>query len=80
MTPDDITTLYTISRIYALSGNKPEALKWLKTAIDKGFKYYWVLHSDTSWDKFREGNDPIAIGWKELIAKIPMTIYKASVK
>ncbi|HYM93073.1 MAG TPA: tetratricopeptide repeat protein [Chitinophagaceae bacterium] len=75
MTPGDNAALYTIARIYAQSGNKTEALKWLKTAIDKGFKYYWVLNSDTSWNKFR-----LLDSWKELAGKVPITTYKSNFK
>ena len=73
--PDNKFTLYSIARIYALSGNKTEAMKWLKTAIDKGFKYYWVLHSDTSWNEFQT-----LPAWKTLVATIPVTSYQSSFK
>lgn len=38
--------LYTLARLYALSGNKTEAWKMLDAAILKGFNYKYVLNAD----------------------------------
>lgn len=75
MFPQNNATMYTIARIFALSGNKTEAMKWLKMAIEKGFKYYWVLHADASWEDFQNSNE-----WESLVVKIPKTTYKSSSK
>ena len=61
----DKETTYTIATIYAKMG-KPDALKWLETAMKKGFNYSWVLKYDDSWEKYRS-----AAKWKELMAKYP---------
>lgn len=52
--PDDPNTTYSIAKLYAQTGNSKEALKWLETAIKKGFNYTWVLKFDTAWDIIRK--------------------------
>ncbi len=62
---DDYNVMYTIARLYAKMGNAPEAFKWLKNSIDKGFNYYWVLKMDESWSKYSTNKK-----WKELAARV----------
>lgn len=59
--PGDADATYSIARLYARSGNKTEAWKWLSTAVDKGFRYYWVLLNDESWEGYRG-----TAKWKEI--------------
>jgi tetratricopeptide (TPR) repeat protein len=59
-------TMYTIARLYAQMKNTNEAWKWLKLSIDKGFKYYWVLNYDDTWNDYRKLQQ-----WKNIIGKIP---------
>jgi tetratricopeptide (TPR) repeat protein/uncharacterized caspase-like protein len=62
-------TTYSIARIYAQLKNTGEAWKWLKLAVDKGFKYYWVLKYDPTWSDYREQQR-----WKEITSRIPVPI------
>jgi len=62
-------TMYSIARINAQLKNAPEAWKWLKLAIDKGFRYYWVIKYDTAWNDFRKLQP-----WKDITAKIPVPV------
>jgi tetratricopeptide (TPR) repeat protein len=62
-------TMYSIARINAQLKNETEAWKWLKRAIDKGFKYFWVLKYDTAWNDYRRLQT-----WKDITAKIPVPI------
>lgn len=64
--PDDSLAVYTIARLYAQTGNKEEAWKWLRSSIGKGFNYYWVLKYDRTWDAYRKSQQ-----WKTITAKIP---------
>lgn len=68
--PNDFMVLYTIARLYAKMKNTNEAWKWLKLSIDRGFKYYWVLQMDESWNDYR-----VQSKWKELTGKIEKTEY-----
>jgi tetratricopeptide (TPR) repeat protein len=44
---------YWIGSVYALLGEKPQALAWLRRAIDLGnHNYQWFLR-DKNWDKLR---------------------------
>jgi Tfp pilus assembly protein PilF len=60
-------TRYTIARLYAQMKNINEAWKWLKSSIDKGFNYYWVLKYDSAWNDYRNLQQ-----WKDITAKIPV--------
>jgi serine/threonine protein kinase/Tfp pilus assembly protein PilF len=37
---DSIDTRFSMAAIYAVQGNKDEALKWLQKAVDAGWRYY----------------------------------------
>ena len=65
MKNDDKETTDTIATSYAMMG-KPDAWKWLETAMKKGFNYSWELKYDESWEKYRSNSK-----WKELLAKYP---------
>ena len=62
---DDRFALYTIAKLYTQMKDMPEAWKWLKLSIDKGFNYYWVLKLDPTWNNYRETSD-----WKDLTKDI----------
>lgn len=68
--PNDYSTMYTIAKLYALTGNQAEAWKWLEKAVDKGFRYSWILKFDQAWDKFR-----LQAKWKSMINRYPMKSY-----
>jgi hypothetical protein len=59
--------MYTIARLFAQLKNETEAWKWLKLSIDKGFKYYWVLKYDATWNDYRKAQQ-----WKNITGKIPV--------
>jgi hypothetical protein len=61
LNPGDGATMYTIACIYAQTGNSADAWKWLEMAMDKGFRYGWVLQFDTTWDKYRRQGQWIAL-------------------
>ncbi len=63
---NDKGTTYTIARLYAQMDNKPDAWKWLETAIKKGFNYSWVLKFDPTWEAYRATPQ-----WSGLMAKYP---------
>ncbi|MFN8290468.1 MAG: caspase family protein [Chitinophagaceae bacterium] len=62
--PGDPDATYSVARLYAQAGNKTEAWKWLSAAVEKGFRYYWVLQNDESWTGYRE-----TIKWKEITGR-----------
>ncbi|MEQ1676028.1 MAG: tetratricopeptide repeat protein [Chitinophagaceae bacterium] len=61
---------YSIAKLYAQTGNKTEALKWLGTALQTGFNNGYVLSMDSDWDAFR--NNP---QWIALVKKFAMRKY-----
>ena len=67
------STLYSLSRLYAKTGNNKEALKWLQSAIDFGFNYSFVLQNDPFMDNLRR-----TAKWKTVINSIPAKKYKSS--
>ena len=62
---NEYLTMYTIARLNAQMKNMNEAWKWLKLSIDKGFKYYWVLNYDDTWNDYRKTQQ-----WKNITVKI----------
>lgn len=48
---------YTIARLYARSGDKDQAWKWLQKAIASGFKYKWVIKYDEVWKDYPQRLD-----------------------
>lgn len=62
--PADPDATYSIARLYAQSGNKIEAWKWLEMAVKNGFRYYWVLLNDESWNDYRG-----TAKWKQITGK-----------
>lgn len=64
LSPGDEDLAYTIGRLYARTGQKTEALEWLRRALDSGFKKELVLKYDREWDAFRESDAWKAL-WKE---------------
>ncbi len=67
---NDQQTQYTIARLYAQTGNKTEAWKWLEGAMSKGFNYLYVLNNDPSWNDFRK-----APQWDLLLKRFTMKTY-----
>jgi len=67
--PGDSLTMYTIARLYARMNNKKEAWKWLRTSIEKGFSFYWVLKQDESWNAFRKQPQ-----WKQITGSLPVPV------
>ncbi len=49
----DSAIMYTISRLYAQTANRTEALQWLQKAIDNGFNFSKVVDADPVWDPYR---------------------------
>jgi Tfp pilus assembly protein PilF len=45
---------YDIACIYAINGNGPEALKWLRTTADNGFRSHTLFARDPFLDKIRQ--------------------------
>jgi tetratricopeptide (TPR) repeat protein len=70
--PNDFSTIYTIAKLYAQSGNKTEALKWLENSIQKGFRYLYILQFDTAWEEYRSNEN-----WKTVVGKIKPKVYAA---
>ena len=70
---NDFSTTYTIAKLYAQSGNKTEALKWLENSIQKGFRYSYVLQFDAVWDEYRNNEN-----WKRVIEKMKPKVYPVS--
>jgi tetratricopeptide (TPR) repeat protein len=70
---NDISAIYTIARLYAQTGNKKEAWKWLEESLKKGFNYLWVLQFDLSWKDFRKTGR-----WINLISGIHPKHYSVS--
>jgi tetratricopeptide (TPR) repeat protein len=68
--PSDCNTFYTLAKLYAQTGNKGEAWKWLKEAMKKGFNYSYILNSDVTWNDFRKTQQ-----WNSLIKQFPMKKY-----
>lgn len=46
--------LYSIARMYAIRKKEQSALSALKTAIDSGFNYRYVISNDRVWEKYRD--------------------------
>ena len=70
---DDSMNLYTIARIHALAGNKAQAWKWLKLAMQAGFNYHYVFNYDPAMKSLR--ND---VQWKKIIPGITGDEYGKS--
>lgn len=66
----DPHTLYSIAKLYALSGNKNEAWKWLERSMTNGFNYKYILQADATWSEMRK-----TANWNSLIKKFPAKIY-----
>jgi tetratricopeptide (TPR) repeat protein len=64
LSPGDADLAYTIGRLYARTGQKTEAMEWLRRAFESGFKKELVLKYDREWDAFRESD-----AWKALWKK-----------
>lgn len=70
--PADPQALYSIAVLYAKSGNKNEAWKWLRQALQAGFNYSLVLDADASWIQYRH-----SMQWAALLKKYPMKKYSS---
>ncbi len=68
--PNDHEAMYSIARMYAKTGDKSQAWKWLKAAMDHGFLYDFVLKFDPYWDAFRK-----EAKWKKLLNQYKMKQY-----
>jgi Tfp pilus assembly protein PilF len=62
---------YTLARLYAKTGKSAEALKWLETAINYGFKYSYVLQHDSYMESLRKTSK-----WQTMISGMFMIKYK----
>jgi tetratricopeptide (TPR) repeat protein len=69
--PDDAGSYYTIARMYAGKQNSTEAFRWLKKAINNGFKYTYVLELDPVLSDLRKKPE-----WDKLVAKPMKTKLK----
>lgn len=45
---------YDIASVYAINGNAPEAMKWLRESTDRGFRSYPLFARDPFLDKIRQ--------------------------
>ncbi len=70
----DSMNLYTIARLYAMAGNKAQAWKWLKLAMQSGFNYHYVLKYDAALGNLRKDAD-----WKKTIPGITGKEYGESI-
>jgi tetratricopeptide (TPR) repeat protein len=72
--PENSAALYTVAGLYAKTGNVPEAWRFLEKALQKGFRYSWVLQFDPSWKELRNTKK-----WNDLVNKFPMKKYASPV-
>ena len=70
--PADSMTMYTIARIYAMAGDRAQAVQWLKTSIKNGFNYHWVLQYDPVWEFYRRNNKK---EWSSLVPMNQIHLY-----
>jgi tetratricopeptide (TPR) repeat protein len=68
--PADYSTMYTIAKLYALTGNQSAAWKWLEKAVNNGFRYSWILKFDTVWDNYR-----VQSKWRTIEGRYAMKTY-----
>lgn len=68
---NDASTLYTLAKLYAQTGDNMEALKWLEKALQKGFNYGYVLETDSVWINQRK-----TATWNSLLKKYTMKKYR----
>ena len=68
--PNDQEAMYSVARMYAKTGNKSQAWKWLKAALDHGFLYDFVLKFDPYWVSYRK-----ELKWKKLLSNYKMRQY-----
>lgn len=52
--PDDPVSAYNLACVYALAGNKPEAMEWLSAADERGFADADLMQSDADLASLRE--------------------------
>ena len=67
---NDPHTLYSIAKLYAQSGNKNEAWKWLERSMTNGFHYSYILKADPAWDTMRK-----TAKWNSLLKNFPSKKY-----
>ena len=60
--PDNSKTYYNLASLYALQNNVEESIKWLRSAIDKGYKNWVLIKTDKDLDNIRSSAE-----YKELI-------------
>jgi tetratricopeptide (TPR) repeat protein len=51
---ESMLTAYGIASIYAIQGNKTEALKWLQKTVDAGFLFYRYLEREPMFENIRD--------------------------
>jgi imidazolonepropionase-like amidohydrolase/tetratricopeptide (TPR) repeat protein len=61
-------TAWNIARAYAYEGQRDEAMKWLATSLELGYRSREVMRQDTAFEKYR--NDP---RFKELTDSVDLT-------
>jgi tetratricopeptide (TPR) repeat protein len=62
--PDDAGSYFTIARLYAGKQNSTEAFRWLKKAINNGFRYTYVLELDPLMSELRKKPE-----WEKVVSK-----------
>jgi len=55
--PSEYDAFYNISRIFAKKGNKLEAVKWLKTAVENGYYDWEYIRNDKYLDDIRKTSE-----------------------
>jgi Flp pilus assembly protein TadD len=66
----DAAVQYSLARLYALSGNKTEAWKWLGQSFQNGFALSYILEEDEVWRGYR--NTP---QWNKLLKNVTFITY-----
>lgn len=69
--PGDAGACYTLARLYAMDKKQKEALEWLRISITGGFRYGWVIGSDTVWDTYRNN-----AAWTTVVSALQPVVYK----
>ena len=48
---------YNLAGVYALSGDKENAYKWLEKAVEKGFRQYRTMEKDSDFESIKNEKD-----------------------
>jgi hypothetical protein len=66
--------LYTIARIYALKNQQAAAMQSLQKLVKNKFQFYYLVNSDTAWDKIKNSAE-----WQKIAnPENPADLYTGS--